>query len=711
MQSTEPREPALPEPPPDEHDPAAATVGDLPVKPGDLGQIVCPDYPKHRVVKKLLALFEDIEEPAETPERAREDLLAFVKFATNGPKPPPYRGARPEESDATRRLRLIARAVNDVPAMRDRLLRTTDVLTKSGSAHRALTQLGIPNARGLWEETTDRLSRALLPTPQEPDDLGESLARLFTKRKHALWLSELEDDLARSLGAALAPAFASMKETAREAIVILATTVSALGLGRDIRDRSPPCPVRESPFFRLSRMEPTSEMRELTTECRAVLPVVRENLEQAGVSLDVVYRLDVIEKSLTRIEALLGALDSNDRDHLVTGARLVGQLALARLDDRRIREVGRTHLRLLARKVIERNGQSGEHYITTTRVEWLKLLLSAGGGGFLTAGTTVLKFLIKWAHFPPLIDAMLASTNYALSFLFMQLLGFTLATKQPSMTAAALADSIKIVDDPNAPRMSRHDGHARSYDLESVVSMIAAMFRSQIVSIIGNLSFVIPTAIAIDLAHLKLTGHHFLDADTSTHVLEAFHITHSGTLWYASFTGVLLWLSSLGAGWFENWVVYRRIPQGIADHRLKRIFGKRIMRWLGDQVAKKSAGIGGNVSIGFLLGMVPVLGPLLGLPIDVRHVTLSTGSATFAAMALGGSTLTSPEFLGAAAGIASMGVLNVLVSLVLALAVALDAREVTWGTRGRLLVAVLKRLVRSPLEFLVPPKNTKGSSH
>jgi site-specific recombinase len=40
-----------------------------------------------------------------------------------------------------------------------------------------------------------------------------------------------------------------------------------------------------------------------------------------------------------------------------------------------------------------------------------------------------------------------------------------------------------------------------------------------------------------------------------------------------------------------------------------------------------------SISLGFMLGMTPELGRILGLPLDVRHVTLNTGI-----MSLGAAT-------------------------------------------------------------------------
>jgi hypothetical protein len=47
----------------------------------------------------------------------------------------------------------------------------------------------------------------------------------------------------------------------------------------------------------------------------------------------------------------------------------------------------------------------------------------------------------------------------------------------------------------------------------------------------------------------------------------------SGTIFFAAFTGVLLWVSSLFAGWFENWIVFRRVPEAIEHHRFGKRFG------------------------------------------------------------------------------------------------------------------------------------------
>jgi site-specific recombinase len=188
-------------------------------------------------------------------------------------------------------------------------------------------------------------------------------------------------------------------------------------------------------------------------------------------------------------------------------------------------------------------------------------------------------------------------------------------------------------------------------------------------------------------------------------VISSFDPFGSGTIFFAALTGVLLWLSSLAAGWFENWVVYRRLPEAIEHHRwAKSESGKRRMSKLARFLEHQSAGFGGSVALGIMLGMVPVFGKFFGLPLEVRHITLSTGSLTLAMNSIGLDAVGWSPFLLACLGIVFMGLLNFGVSFALALVVALRARDVPRGERRTLPLAVMRRFFRKPAEFFYPPK-------
>jgi site-specific recombinase len=596
-----------------------------------------------------------------------------------------------DEAPFAARLRLLLDVLDAVSPWKRAIAGALSTVLGEGQAL-PLLELGLPNDRSLWAETGDRLARRLLPAPRAAHDLGELLGALFPRERDALALGALPPELfARAAALVDGAVAARLRSQLLDAVALVAARTSALGLSREVRARSPEVALAASPFFLLPRLcdalfsgiGSVASCREQIDACNDALDVVLAHLEEFGVSVDVVYRIEVIGKNLDRLADLLAVLVGEGP------APLAGRLAAARVRDRSLRDLARTNVHLLARKIIERAGETGEHYITATRAEYWKMIASAGGGGVLTAGTCALKYFVAWGHFPLFVEGFLASTNYALSFLLMQLCGFTLATKQPSMTAAALAGTLRASH--TEPR------------LDDLVTVIARICRSQLAAALGNIGFVIPAAIAFNWLYIQRTGHPFLDEQAAEHSLHSLHPTHTGTIGFAALTGVFLWLSSLGAGWLENWAVYRKLPEAIAQHRLGDILGRGTMRWLAARFRHGVAGVGGNTTLGFLLGMVPVFGKFLGVPLEVRHVTLSTGSLTLAACTLGPRA---PGVVAAAVGIAIIGALNFGVSFALALGVALRARSVEHAG-VRLAVAVLKRFARSPLEFFFA---TKGSS-
>ena len=663
---------------------------------------------ERRWVKALLPWLASLDASAPLVERI-DQLVAGMDWLRGGGRSQVHMAVRSAAKpfELTRRLRLLLQTLDQEPTMKQRfvdLLRS--VLLEVGGT--TLFETGLPNDRGFYKETIDRVARRFLPTPRDPRDLGELVFRLFVSSNDALWLRELPAELVERLVALIdsegsSPLVKSVSAL-REAAALIAMRVTGLGLTAELRARSEPTALRESPFYRLARAcegiaeagpfasEDARAVSDRIADCRGAVPVVLRHLEEFGVSVDVVYRVEVIQRSLDRLSALIPLIAL---DEPKTGTPLVlsllADLVDARVRDRSLRDLLRNNLHLLARKIIERTGQTGEHYITATRREYARMLYSAGGGGVLTAITCAMKYFILWGHFPLFVEGAFAASNYALSFLVMQILGFTLATKQPSMTAAALAGAL--------------DNASRDQSLDDMVTLIARTTRSQLAAAAGNILLVIPAALLLDRGYRALSGHHFFDSEIATHTLQSTHPYRSGTIYFAALTGVFLWLSSVGAGWLENWAVYRRLPEALTDSpALRRLLGTPRAAALGRWLPRNLSGIGGNISLGFLMGMMPVFGKFLGLPLEVRHVTLSTGALTLAMCSLGVSALAQSPFIAAAVGIAIIGILNFGVSFALALAVALRARAIDRPWRVRLLGALFTRFKSHPLEFFFPPK-------
>jgi site-specific recombinase len=102
--------------------------------------------------------------------------------------------------------------------------------------------------------------------------------------------------------------------------------------------------------------------------------------------------------------------------------------------------------------------------------------------------------------------------------------------------------------------------------------------------------------------------------------------------------------------------------------------------------------------------LVPAITLFFGLPIEVRHVTLSTGQLAAAAAAQGWTVLQQSPFWWCVAGIVVTGVLNLSVSFFLALKVALRSRGIRMVDRSRIRRAIFRRLRTSPGSFVLPPK-------
>jgi len=116
------------------------------------------------------------------------------------------------------------------------------------------------------------------------------------------------------------------------------------------------------------------------------------------------------------------------------------------------------------------------------------------------------------------------------------------------------------------------------------------------------------------------------------------------------------------------------------------------------------AGVVANVSLGLMLGLLPTILEFVGLPIEVRHVTLSTGSIAAAIGVLGSETLRTAAFWWAVGGVASMAVLNLAVSFALAFSMALRSQGLRTGMRRLLRRDVVRAVLANPLRMILPPK-------
>jgi site-specific recombinase len=281
---------------------------------------------------------------------------------------------------------------------------------------------------------------------------------------------------------------------------------------------------------------------------------------------------------------------------------------------------------------------------------------------------------------------------YAASFVLIQLLHFTLATKQPAMTAPAMAAKLKDVSTPAA--------------LDAFVDEVTHLVRSQTAAVIGNVALVFPATVLLALGVQQIRGAPMIDAATAHYVLHSLTLKGPSVL-YAAFTGVLLFSSSILAGWVENWFVLHRLDSAMRyNPRFTTVLGvKRAARWARFW-RHNISGLAANISLGFLLGLAPAIMGFLAIPLDVRHVTLSSGQLGAAYATLGNAVLYTPDFWWAVGAIPLIGLMNVGVSYFFAFRVALRAHEVSAISRSLIYKAIGRRFLSAPLSFLWPARNS-----
>lgn len=310
------------------------------------------------------------------------------------------------------------------------------------------------------------------------------------------------------------------------------------------------------------------------------------------------------------------------------------------------------------------------------------------GGGVLTAGTALFKYGLSALPLAPLLLGLSLSFNYAASFCLMQLLGFSLASKQPAMTAAALARALEADED-----------QTREIDL------VAAITRTQVIATLGNVFAAIPAALGISALWIWLSGHGPLNLDTALHSLHGNHPFHGWTLVFAAATGVLLWLSSLASGWAANWSAYRRLPEALAQsHRIRALLGADRATALGRFVHRHISGFVGYAVLGGLLVFVPMAFAFAGIHLEVRHVTLQSAALALASASLWAQgALPWADVLWGLLGVALIGAMNFAVSFALALWTALRARGLSGRASRHLWWNILRAFNRQPGRFLLPP--------
>lgn len=176
-------------------------------------------------------------------------------------------------------------------------------------------------------------------------------------------------------------------------------------------------------------------------------------------------------------------------------------------------------MELLARQIVEQGGRAGEHYVTVTAPEYFSMLRSAMGAGLIVAVMALVKILLLGLQLPPLIEATAVCLNYGLGFMMVHVLHFTIATKQPAMTAQTIAATID--EETNSGRRN----------LSKLETLVVDVMRSQFVAIVGNMVMAFPAAYLLAWLWLGLFDEHVVSSLKAGYLLHELHPWTSPPTW------------------------------------------------------------------------------------------------------------------------------------------------------------------------------------
>ena len=586
-----------------------------------------------------------------------------------------------------------------------------------------LSDAGILQNTNFLQEIRKRTVAKLLPYQPGKDTLEYILNQVFYERSDYTWFCKIPEeelsvfyDLIDFKSMYERKSVDSMLHELLQSIRLIMQRMSGRALETDVIKMIPEYENFDSPFEVLEKEFEIFEAQLLTgpeefltsenidfkqiniilAQCDEFVNQAYRNSTKYGISLNVNQSLLRIRQQIKRLNSIFPFLviDSETSKKANSIAFFLKLLKYNCLKNN-VRKLINESTQLIAYEITQHTAKTGEHYITKSSKEYFKMLYSAIGGGVIVGFLCVSKLALSTVEVSDFGHALLYSLNYAIGFVAIYLLGYTLATKQPAMTAAALVHSIE------KDQMNSQDQKYASF-----ASLFARLFRSQFIAFVGNVLFAFPIALLVIYGVDLFFGLSIPHAKWE-HLLTDLSPVHSAAIFHAAIAGIFLFLSGIISGSVSNSNKYNQLYYRIQENPfLKNSVGKKntlkIARWF----EQKWAGVASNIWFGFFMGTTASIGLFLGLNIDIRHITFASGNL---ALGLYGNDFDIPNsvlFWGIF-GIGIIGFINFIVSFLLSLFLAFRSRNIPINDLRFLLKAVWIYFKANPMLFFIPVKAKK----
>ncbi|RMZ59679.1 recombinase [Chryseobacterium nematophagum] len=424
-------------------------------------------------------------------------------------------------------------------------------------------------------------------------------------------------------------------------------------------------------------------------QCLEFVNIAFKNSSKYGISGKINQSLLKIRQQIQRIYDIIQLLVIDQKeDVLINSKLLVYNVLNYKSRKNNISELINDSTRLISHLITNHTAEAGVHYITSTRKEYMTMFYKASGGGIIVGALCVLKMLYGYIPGSDFSHAFLYSMNYAMGFIMIYLMGFTLATKQPAMTAATMT---KVLAD---------EGNNKSNNAE-FAHLVSKLFRSQFIAFVGNVVLSFPIALII-MYGLDVFFSQNLAVDRSDKLLKDLDPFKSKAILHASIAGFYLFISGIISGNIGNNSVFYHIPERIAKNlSIRNFFGKKFAKSLSKYYAKNWPGIVSNFWFGVFLGATAPIGFFLGLDLDIRHITFAAGNF---AIGLYGKdfSVDSYTFWISFITVFLIGFFNFLVSFSLSMFLAFRSRKLNSDQVSEIYKEIFKYFFRHPFRFFLP---------
>jgi len=578
-----------------------------------------------------------------------------------------------------------------------------------------ITSLGILSRNGFRHELSERFYNKFLPNPPQKGDFGYILATLFHKKNDHIWVNVIKDEDWIVFFASILSSEIYREETKDHlfsellfAAEILSIWIASeefddnfirldksllnqdsafIALQRDINDF-----VHKIQAEHIDLASTELDLRHihvLIEQCIDQVELLKKKSINRGISIDLTYELERLGQVIQRLEEILQLIKKFDtpESYLVI-MKLFKKSVEKNATKNSLYEIYQQSIRVVAKSIANNTSEHGEHYITDNLQQYIKMFLSASGAGMIIAIMALIKINIMQVGFSEGVETILASLNYGLGFVLIHLLGFTIATKQPAMTASTFAKAIEKEEKSRANQ-------------KKLVELIVKVSRSQFAAVIGNVAFAL--LMAFGIAYFVIgSGGSILSLEETQYYLKG--LEPYPALLYAAIAGLWLFCSGLIAGYFDNRANLLELKERYFYHPLLKKFLKENKREkLSCYLYEHHGAIAGNFFFGVLLGITPYMGYLLDLPLDIRHVAFSTAYLGYSGMHI---DISLGEFLLFLVFVFLIGLVNLSVSFILALKVSLVSRDSYFGNLFSFIKLFAKEALQRPLDLIFPPQKT-----